>query len=77
MKALSTNDVEFTLNKKDDFDIAHINTYFLRSQKLLKKCHKKGKKVVVHGHSTFEDFRKSFRLYKLMEPECTLKPMLL
>ena len=68
MKALSTNDVEFTLNKKDDFDIAHINTYFLRSQKLLKKCHKKGKKVVVHGHSTFEDFRKSFRLYKLMEP---------
>lgn len=68
MKALSTNDVEFTLNKKDDFDIAHINTYFLRSQKLLKKCHNKGKKVVVHGHSTFEDFRKSFRLYKLMEP---------
>ena len=68
MKALSTNDVEFTLNKKDDFDIAHINTYFLRSQKLLKKCHKKGKKVVVHGHSTVEDFRKSFRLYKLMEP---------
>ena len=38
MKALSTNDVEFTLNKKDDFDIAHINTYFLRSKKLLKKC---------------------------------------
>ena len=77
MRALSSNDIAYTLNKSDDFDIAHINTYFLNSQRLLKKCHKKNKKVIVHGHSTFEDFRKSFRLYKVMEPffDAMLKKM--
>ena len=27
-----------------------------------------GKTVIVHGHSTYEDFRDSFRCWKLMEP---------
>ncbi len=67
-QALTLANVEFTLNKNDSYDLAHINTLFSGSYHLLKKCHKKGMKVIVHGHSTKEDFRKSFRCWKLMAP---------
>lgn len=64
--ALTSAGIEYTLNPNDDFDIAHINTLFPHSYKVLKKCHKQGKKVIVHGHSTVEDFRNSFRCWKLV-----------
>lgn len=67
-KALSLANVDFTLNKNDSYDLAHINTLFSGSYRLLKKCHKKGMKVIVHGHSTKEDFRKSFKCWKLIAP---------
>ena len=67
-EALKENGIEFTLNPKDDFDIVHINSYGPKSYHLLKKCKKKGIPVVVHGHSTHEDFRESFRCWKLMAP---------
>ena len=67
-QALTLANVDFTLNKNDSYDLAHINTLFSGSYHLLKKCHKKGMKVIVHGHSTKEDFRKSFRCWKLMAP---------
>lgn len=67
-QALTLANVDFTLNKNDEYDLAHINTLFSGSYKLLKKCHKKGMKVIVHGHSTKEDFRKSFRCWRLMAP---------
>ncbi|MCH5172084.1 MAG: glycosyltransferase family 4 protein [Erysipelotrichales bacterium] len=67
-QALESNGIDYTLDPKDSFDIAHINTNFFKSYRLLKKCKKQGKKVIVHGHSTFEDFRKSFRCWKLIEP---------
>lgn len=66
MEALTSAGVEYTLNKNDDYDIAHINTYFSKSKKLLKKCKKKGIPVIVHGHSTVEDFRESFACWKLV-----------
>ena len=50
------------------FDIAHINTYWPKSWKLLKKCRKAGIPVIVHGHSTYEDFQNSFRLWRLIYP---------
>ncbi len=67
-QALTLANVNFTLNKNDEYDLAHINTLFSGSYRLLKKCHKKGMKVIVHGHSTKEDFRKSFRCWKLIAP---------
>lgn len=66
MIALSANDVAYTLDPKDTFDIAHINTYFLKSRRLLKRLKKQGIPVIVHGHSTKEDFRDSFRFWRLM-----------
>ena len=68
LQALKVNDVETTIDKKDGYDIAHINTYFGKSHRVLKRCKKQGIPVIVHGHSTYEDFRNSFRLWKLMEP---------
>lgn len=66
MMALESNGVAYTLDPKDSYDIAHINTYFLKSRKLLKRLKKKGVPVIVHGHSTIEDFRHSFRFWRTM-----------
>ena len=67
IKACEENGIEYTINPKDNFDIAHINTYFTKSYFLAKKCKKKGIPLIVHGHSTREDFRDSFRLWKVMK----------
>ena len=66
IKALESQGIEYTLNPKDTFDIAHVNTYFPGSKRLVKKLKKKNIPVIVHGHSTKEDFRYSFALWKLM-----------
>ncbi len=68
MRALTLAQVPFTTNPKDSFDLAHINTIWHKSRRLLKKCRREGKPVIVHGHSTYEDFRNSFALWKVIEP---------
>ena len=60
MNALKAVNIEYTTNPKDDFDIAHINFYGLKSYRLAKKLKKQGKKIVYHAHNTEEDFRNSF-----------------
>lgn len=65
--ALTSAGIEYTLDPKDSYDIAHVNTYFPDSKKLVKKLKKKGVPVIVHGHSTKEDFRNSFRCWRLMK----------
>ena len=68
-KALELAGVDYTLNFDDnDYDVVHINTLFFDSYKKLKKCKKKGLKVIVHGHSTVEDFKYSFRVWRLIAP---------
>ncbi len=42
MKALEANDVPYTLNKKDDYSIVHINTYGIASYFLARRSKKKG-----------------------------------
>ena len=68
MKALEDNQVEYTTNPKDDYDIVHINYYGPKSYFLAKKAKKLGKKVVYHAHSTEEDFRNSFILSNQVAP---------
>ena len=68
MKALEDNNVEYTTNTKDDFDIVHINYYGPKSYMLAKRAKKLGKKVVYHAHSTEEDFRNSFILSNQIAP---------
>lgn len=59
-KALSLVGQDFTTNPNDDYDLVHLNTYGLKSWLLMAKAQKAGKKVIMHGHSTEEDFRNSF-----------------
>ena len=64
--ALQSQGIEYTLDPKDTFDLAHINTYYGDSKRLLKKLKKKHIPVIVHGHSTIEDFRESFRCWRII-----------
>lgn len=64
--ALKSAGVDFTLDPNDSFDLAHINTYWPDSKKLVKKLLKRNVPIVVHGHSTIEDFRNSFTCWPLV-----------
>ncbi len=60
-KALEYMKIPYTTNEKEkDYDIAHFNTYFLKSYFLAKKLKKKGIKIVFHAHSTEEDYVDGF-----------------
>lgn len=59
-KALSYENISYTIDPKDDYDILHINTYFPKSYFFAKKAKKKGKKIVYHAHSTEEDYKGGF-----------------
>ncbi|VEU82277.1 processive diacylglycerol alpha-glucosyltransferase [Acholeplasma hippikon] len=63
-KALDSAGVSYTLDPKDTFDVVHINS---GSPKDIKRFKKKAP-VLVHGHSTYQDFRRSFRLWRFIEP---------
>lgn len=64
MKALEDEKIEYTLNPKDDYDILHINTWFIKSYFMAKRAKRKGKKIVYHAHSTEEDYKNGFILAK-------------
>lgn len=68
MRALEDNNIPYTTNKKDDYDIVHINFYGPKSYRMAKKARKQGKKVIYHAHSTEEDFRNSFKFSNTIAP---------
>ena len=57
MIALDEENVLYTTNPHDSYDILHINTYFPKSYLFAKRAKKQGKKIVYHAHSTEEDYR--------------------
>lgn len=61
-QALTGEGIEYTTNLKDDYDILHINTWFIKSYFVARSAKKKGKKVVFHAHSTEEDYKNGFIL---------------
>ena len=63
MQALEEEGIPYTLDPKDDdYDILHINTWFLKSNLFAEKAKKMGKKIVYHAHSTEEDYKNGFIL---------------
>lgn len=68
MMALESAGIEYTTNPLDDFDILHINTYFLNSNAIIMKARREGKPVIYHAHSTEEDFRNSYVFSNLVSP---------
>lgn len=67
-KALEENNIQFTTDKKDSYDIIHINTVFPSSLYAGRTAKRLGKKVVFHAHSTEEDFKNSFIGSNLFAP---------
>lgn len=68
MRSLEDNNIEYTTNPKDDYDIVHINFYGPKSYFMAKKAKKNNKKVIYHAHSTEEDFRNSFKFSNQIAP---------
>lgn len=60
MRALEENNIDYTTDLNDDYDILHINFYGPKSYLFAKKAKKEGKKIIYHAHSTEEDFKNSF-----------------
>ncbi|MFA5602834.1 MAG: glycosyltransferase [Bacilli bacterium] len=67
-KALTLNNIEYTTNPNDEYDILHINTYGPKSYALMKKAKKAGKKIVIHAHAIKEYFKDSFRFSNQVAP---------
>ncbi|MDY3051967.1 MAG: glycosyltransferase [Ndongobacter sp.] len=67
-RALELEGVEYTTNPHEDFDVLHINTYFLKSICFAQRCRREGKAIVYHAHSTQEDFRNSFLFSNQIAP---------
>lgn len=67
-KALEENNVSYTTDKKEDYDIIHINTIFLGSFCMALLAKAKGKKIIYHAHSTEEDFKNSFLCSNIIAP---------
>lgn len=60
-KALESAGVPYSTDENElDYDILHINTYGLNSQRMVRRAKRADKKVIYHAHSTEEDFRNSF-----------------
>lgn len=68
MQALHENNIEYTTDPNDDYDLVHINFYGIKSFMVAKEAKRKGKKVIYHAHSTEEDFRNSFKLSNQVAP---------
>ena len=68
MRALDYENIEYTTDLQDDYDIVHLNFYGPNSVALAKHAKKKGKKVVYHAHSTEEDFKNGFLFCKKISP---------
>lgn len=67
-RALELNNVCYTNDLKDDYDLIHLNVVGLRSLYLARKLKGKGKKVVLHAHMTADDFRDSYRFSNAIAP---------
>ena len=67
--ALTSAGIDYTDDPWDEnYDILHINTYYMNSEAIIANARRLGKKIVYHAHSTEEDFRNSFVLSNVLAP---------
>jgi len=59
-QALELLGVPYTTDRKENFDVIHLNTIFPDSLIMSLWAKRKNKKVIYYAHSTMEDFRNSF-----------------
>ena len=68
IKICVDQEIEYTTDYKDSYDILHINTIFLKSSEAIKYARKQGAKVIYYAHTTKEDFQNSFTLSNVIAP---------
>jgi len=68
IKALKLNNVDYTLDLTEDYDIIDIISFGPRSFFIAKKAKKLGKKVVMHTHTVHENFKNSYTLSNQVAP---------
>ncbi|MDR1782491.1 MAG: glycosyltransferase family 4 protein [Bacilli bacterium] len=68
MRICEQQNIEYTTDYKDNYDILHINTVFLKSNEAISYARKQGAKVIYHAHSTKEDFENSFTFSNFLAP---------
>ncbi len=68
MMALKTQNIEYTTESDEDFDILHINTYGINSIAMIQKAKLLNKPIIYHAHSTEEDFKDSFIFANKVSP---------
>jgi len=66
VKCLDESNIEHTTDLNSDYDILQIETIGPKSLKNMLKAKKAGKRVIVHTHTTAEDFRNSFRFSNIL-----------
>ncbi|WP_297418313.1 glycosyltransferase family 4 protein [Clostridium sp.] len=67
-KALEDNNIPYTTDKKDSYDIIQLNTIFPDSVFFALISKVRGKKIIYYAHSTMEDFKNSFRGSNIIAP---------
>lgn len=67
-KALELLRIPHTSNRKEDYDIVHLNTIFPNALWMAWLAKRSGKKIIYYAHSTMEDFRDSFIGSNLFAP---------
>lgn len=67
-QAATLEGIEYLEDYGDDYDVFHANTYDFTTLYWVRRSKRNGKKVIIHGHSTEEDFRNSFPFTNLVSP---------
>jgi len=67
-KALAENNLSYTTNIKDSYDIIQLNTIFPDSIFFAMLAKLRRKKIIYYAHSTMEDFKNSFKGSNLIAP---------
>lgn len=67
-KAMEENNISYTTDVKDDFDIIQFNTIFPDSVFFAFIAKLRRKKIVYYAHSTMEDFKNSFKGSNIIAP---------
>ncbi|WP_025724870.1 processive diacylglycerol alpha-glucosyltransferase [Acholeplasma granularum] len=63
-RALESAGVQYTTDPNDNYDLVHVNIAQVGKIKKFRKKHP----VIVHGHSTVQDFRRSFAYWRFIAP---------
>lgn len=68
LQELENSGISYTTNKKEYYDIVHLNMVLPNSYFMGLEAKMKGKTVIYHAHSTKEDFKNSFCFSNLAAP---------